>query len=167
MEMQLLKKKKTMRISSQISFPAGGGDGLCGKATRPIFVSFSYQRCPRLLSIENSTLDPATVAPPSCCMYLHGGVLTVVCFLSFATMKRISTPKYHSRYLGLKSITDLRIRTMMHGTYLSIISRLHILQDNLRPISIYDEVKQSAHPEHLIILPKGTKRTRIQIANVN
>lgn len=40
-------------------------------------------------------------------------------------------------------------------------------RDNLRPISIYDEVKQSAHPEHLIILPKGTKRTRIQIANVN
>lgn len=31
-------------------------------------------------------------------------------------------------------------------------------RDNLRLISIYDEVKQSAHPEHLIlILPKGTK----------
>lgn len=132
MEMQLVKKKKTMRISSQISFPASGGDGLCGKATRPIFASFSYQRCPRLLSIENFTLDPATVVSPSCCMFmqmfLHGGVLTVVRFLSFATMKRISTPKYHSRYLGLKSITDLRIRTMMHGTYISIISRLHILQ---------------------------------------
>lgn len=106
-----MKKKKTMRISSQISFPAGGGDGLCGKATRPIFASFSYQRCPRVLSIENFTLDPATVVSPSCCMFmqmfLHGGVLTVVRFLSFATMKRISTPKYHSRYLGLKSITRL------------------------------------------------------------
>lgn len=44
MEMQLVKKKQTMRISSQISFPAGGGDGLCGKATR--LASFSHQRCP-------------------------------------------------------------------------------------------------------------------------